>query len=125
MDELRRLMGKGNNFLWLYLALMVPTYIRPYMGSNSLLAGVATFGATAPQFLVHLVCLIALCVFAHLRGKIIDKTWLVALPIAAGVFDMTPIVNWIPLVPTALHVAALVIGMKDDADIPPPEDTFS
>ncbi len=125
MDELRRLLGKGNNFLWLYLALMVPTYILPYMGSNSLLAGVATLGATAPQFVLHLLCLIALCVFAQIRGKIIGKTWLVALPVVAAIFDLTPILNWIPLVPTALHVAALVVVMRDDADIPPPEDTFS
>ncbi|MCB2049462.1 MAG: hypothetical protein KDE32_14745 [Novosphingobium sp.] len=125
MDELRRLLGKGNNFLALYLAVMLPTYILPYMGSNSLLAGVATLGATAPQFLLHLVCLIALCVFAQLRGKIIGKDWLVALPIGAGVFDMVPLLNWIPLVPTALHVVALVVGMKDDGDYPPPEDTFS
>ena len=113
MDALKEKLRSGNFYLWLYIAVMVPTYLLPYAGSNSLLIGVASLGATLPQFLVHLACLIALCIFAKYRGDYIGKGWIVIFPVVAAVFDMVPVINWLPLIPTVMHVCALVIGMAD------------
>lgn len=123
MDALREKMASGSSYLWLYILVMVPTYVLPYFGSNSVVIGAVTGGATLPAFLVHLACLIALCVFARMRGQIIGKGWLVALPVVAAVFDLVPLLNWIPLVPTAFHVAAIVIGAQEPAGQGP--DVFS
>ena len=113
MEGLRNTLQSKSSWMWLYIAGMVPTYILPYMGSNSLFIGAASGGATAPLFAVHLACLIALIVFAKLRGEIIGKSWLISLPIGAAIFDMVPLLNWIPLVPTLFHIGALVVGMED------------
>ncbi len=123
MDGLRKTLAKGSSFLGLYIAVAAPTYILPYFGSNSIVIGAATAGATLPQFLVHLACLIALCVFARIRGQIIGKGWLISMPILAAIFDMVPLLNWIPLVPTAFHAVALVVGANDPE--PGNPDVFS
>ena len=73
MDGLKQQLQSRNSWMWLYIAAMVPTYVLPYLGSNSLVIGAASGGATAPLFLVHLACLIALIVFANIRGDIIGN----------------------------------------------------
>ncbi len=110
MDGLARVLSNSTNWLLLYLGVMVPTYLLPYLGSNSILAGAATLGATLPLFIIHLLCLVALCVFAYVRGGIVGKSWLVAMPIGAAVFDLIPVLNWVPLIPTVFHIIALVVG---------------
>lgn len=100
-----------------YIILMTPTYILPYMGSNSLLinaAGSAASGGVYPLFLIHLGCLVGLIILAWARGKPNGKNWLIALPIAASLFDMVPGLSLIPMVPTVLHVATLILGVKED-----------
>jgi len=100
-----------------YTVLMVPTYILPYMGSNSLLINSAAAVAGAGVFallLIHLAFLGALVLLAWARGKLIGKGWLVGLPIAAAMFDIVPGLSLIPLAPTVFHLAAIIVGVKDE-----------
>lgn len=96
-----------------YLALMVPTYILPYFGSNSIIAngiaGAVGRGMT-PFWWLHVWALVMLTLMAFARGKQLNKTFIAVLPITAGVFDMTPGLSLVPFVPTAMHLIALVLG---------------
>ena len=102
-------------FVLAYLALMVPTYVLPYLGSNStVFNGVAVgtgFGMT-PMWWAHVWCLAMLVVIAWLRGARIGKGFLPFLSIVAGLFDLTPVLSVIPFVPTVFHVITLVLGIK-------------
>jgi len=96
-----------------YLVLMVPTYILPYFGSNSALIGAASAAAgvgSYPLFWLHAMFLFALCVIAWARGGCVKKNWLAVLPGLATFFDLMPGFSWIPLLPTGLHVAAIITG---------------
>lgn len=102
-------------FFFAYALLMVPTYVLPYFGSNSALlnsVGVAAGVGALPQFWLHLICLYLLIAISWVRGGAIGKNWLPVLPGIAAMFDLMPGLNWIPLVPTALHVATLILGVK-------------
>ncbi|MEQ5787561.1 hypothetical protein J3454_06610 [Erythrobacter sp. NFXS35] len=121
MEELRKILASGPSFVGLYLLLMVPTYILPYLGSNSLVANATLAAADAASsdvsglnllLFVHLACLGGLVLLAWLRGSLVAKTWIVALPIIAAVFDIVPGLSMIPLVPTALHITAIVVGVS-------------
>lgn len=98
-----------------YLVLMVPTYILPYAGSNSALVnGFSTamgMGPT-PQWWAHAWCLVMLVVLGWLRGNTIGKAFLPALPAVAALFDMTPGLSMVPLIPTLLHLAAIFFGAQ-------------
>ena len=106
-------------FLLFYLLGMLPTYILPYFGSNStVLQGVSAL-ATHSNFgltwtVLHLGALASLVYVAYARSVTTGKMMVVALPVVAAVFDMTPILSAIPLVPTILHVVALVLGFGGD-----------
>lgn len=101
---------------------MIPTHVLPYMGSNShVTRGAANAVASAYGgdgsiffsllFYLHLIFLAGLIALAYLRGREIGKTWLVIFPVLAAVFDMAPVLNLIPLVPTAMHVLAIILGV--------------
>jgi len=110
-------------FLLFYLLGMIPTYILPYFGSNSVVAQTATalvsgsgFGLTGT--VLHAGALLSLIYVAWARSKVSGKTVLIAFPVVAAVFDLVPILSAIPLVPTVLHVIALVQGFSgpDEAE---------
>lgn len=112
-------------FVGLYLLLMLPTYMLPYFGSNSMAAtifgGVVTATTGVPlflPFLFHLACLIGLCALTYMRGKAINKLWLLVFPFLAGVFDMVPLLTWIPLVPTVMHLLAIILGVAGTQTVP-------
>jgi len=92
---------------------MIPTYILPYLGSNSSLIGaiVTAAGVMNPFFWLHLFSLIVLACLAFARGTLIHRQWLVAFPVLAAAFDLLPGLNFIPLVPTALHCTVLILGV--------------
>ena len=52
---------------------------------------------------------LALIYIAYLRGKHINKTYLIALPIIAGLFDL--MITTVLFVPTAMNITALCIGL--------------
>ena len=127
MNEFKNMMGNGPTYLIGYLLFMIPTYVLPYFGSNSLVAnGVAAAvdasssevgGLNLPLF-VHLICLAALCFLAWVRGDLIGKKWIIVFPILAAFFDMMPGFNWIPLVPTGMHIAAIIVGVSGTKNQP-------
>ena len=113
---------KPVKYVLLYLLCMIPTYALPYAGSNSMfVATVSGVGAAAgihhagfgllPAF-IHLACLVLLCLFAWLRGKTVQKLWLIIFPVLAAVFDFAPFLSMIPFVPTVMHLCAIIVGVQ-------------
>jgi len=102
-------------FFMSYAIMMIPTYVLPYFGSNSLVANVLwpAFGRGGlPVFWLHVLALYLLVVICWHRGSRIEAPWLPAFPAIAALFDLVPFLNWIPLVPTGCHIAALIIGVS-------------
>lgn len=115
-----RLVGSTGGFVLLYAVLMVPTYVLPYFGSNSAIAG--AIGAVVgtglmPQTWAHLWFLACLILLAWMRGASIEKRFLPAISFCAALFDMTPMLSAIPFVPTIFHVVTLVIGITGTSGI--------
>lgn len=120
---LLRVAGNPVLYVGAYLLFMIPTYVLPYMGSNSHIlrnAGQAinrdmgnAAGAAALNvpFYLHLILLGLLVVLGFVRGHRIGKRWLVLFPALALAFDMLPVLTLIPLVPTAMHLAAIIAGV--------------
>lgn len=112
-------------FVLAYLALMVPTYILLYFGSTSAIVG--SLGAalghrTTPQFWMHTWCLVLMVLATSIRGKYIGKRWLVIFPVLAGFFDLVPSLSVIPLVPTVMHLLALMLATNGAANAVPSGD---
>lgn len=116
-----------------YLILMIPTYVLPYFGSNSLIANglAAALGrGPMPQWWLHAWALVMLVLLSHLRGKLVNKRYLLAFPLVAAVFDMVPGLSIIPMVPTVMHALAIILGaikpvllntaLEGDAVLPTP-----
>jgi hypothetical protein len=109
-------------FLLFYLLGMLPTYVLPYFGSNSYVSQAAIAAISESSIglagtILHVGAL-SVCVFAAwARAKVNGKGILLALPIVAAVFDLAPFINIIPMVPTVLHVVALVVGLAPDVEV--------
>jgi len=101
-------------FVLAYLFFMLLTYYLPVLGSNSSVAAVIHAAAESVNkpFWAHLFSLGMLVAIAWYRGRVIGKTWIMIFPIIATVFDLAPLLNWIPLIPTFMHVAALIMGAR-------------
>lgn len=121
MNAIKKLTKNTSGFVVLYVLIALVTYILPYFGSNSVMANAAggvldaasggkTSMFTHIPFLLHAICLIALCVVSFSRGGWINKKWIVVFPILALFFDLTPLLSSIPFVPSILHILVLVIG---------------
>jgi hypothetical protein len=110
MEKLQKILGNTVVFAILYIVLMIPTYLLPYMGSNSSILN-ATSAGMNPFFWLHLSILIILAVVTWFRGSNIDKKWLLIFPILALVFDLVPGLSSIPLVPTVMHLLAIILGV--------------
>ncbi len=104
-----KIFGNTVVFVVVYLLFMLPTYVLPFFGSNSVLLNAAV-GLTLP-FWLHLLSLIALTAITFFRGVAVDKKWLIIFPILATVFDLIPVLVWIPLVPTVMHLFAIILGV--------------
>jgi hypothetical protein len=101
-------------FVILYILFMLPTYYFPYLGSNS--SALNAMGAAAgaglnPAFYWHLIALLLLIGITWARGAYMGKKWLVIFPILAAVFDLVPGLSMIPLVPTVMHLLAIILGV--------------
>jgi hypothetical protein len=109
-----RILGNAPTFVILYLLIMLPTYFLPYLGSNSTVlntAGAAAGAGLNPLFWLHLLCLAALVAIGLSRGIVIERAWVVIFPILALVFDLTPGLSFIPLVPTVMHLLMIILGL--------------
>lgn len=111
-------LGHPATFFLLYIIALLPTYILPYFGSNSVLANsvstVADFGLTS-AFWLHIASIYILIAVSWFRGTLIGRSWLPSLPAIAGMFDLVPGLNWMPLVPTGFHVATLIMAVNREA----------
>lgn len=76
MPALIKLIANAPTFVVLYLLFMVPTYLLPYIGSNSAAlnatTGLAGIGFS-PAFWLHLILLLVLCVLAWARGLTLQR----------------------------------------------------
>ncbi|MEM1153913.1 MAG: hypothetical protein AAGI44_07210 [Pseudomonadota bacterium] len=106
-------------FCVVYLILMIPTYVFPYLGSNSAaMVAIQSVEVDSVQdgtlffTFTHLACLAGLIFITFLRGKWVGKVWLIIFPILAAVFDFIPGLSIIPLVPTVMHLCAMIFGFS-------------
>ena len=114
MDAIKKALGNAPVFVIAYILFMLATYCLPYLGSNSAVVGavVAASGAgVTPAFWMHLGALLILCLLCLIRGAYVGKMWLVIFPILAAVFDLFPGLSAIPLIPTVMHLLAIILGV--------------
>jgi hypothetical protein len=71
-----------------------------------------------PQTWAHIWFLTLLILVAWMRGATVHKGFLPAISFCAALFDMTPVLNVIPLAPTVLHIVTLAIGVSGKAENP-------
>lgn len=98
-----------------YVILLIPTYLLPWLGSNSAVlnaVGAAIGHGMTPQWWAHAWCLVMLVLMTWVRGDFVGKKYLPVLTFLAAVFDLTPGLSMVPLAPTALHLAAIILGVK-------------
>ncbi len=107
---MKKIVGVTAVYVLLYIVFMIPTYLLPYLGSNSSFINAASLG-TNPLFWVHLAALLVLVALAWGRGSIVGKPWLIIFPILALIFDLIPGLNLVPLVPTVMHLLAIILGV--------------
>lgn len=112
---LASIIGSRPAFVPLYLLFMIPTYYLGFFGSNSLLlnaVGQASGMDLSPQFWMHFGAMLVLCALTWMRGRDADKYWIVIFPLLASVFDFVPVLSSIPLIPTVMHLLAIIIGVS-------------
>lgn len=114
MDTIKKALGNAPVFVIAYIIFMVPTYVLPYMGSNSSVVG--ALGAVAgaginPAFWPHIGSMLILCFLCWVRGAYVGKAWLVIFPVLAIAFDFMPGLSAIPFVPTVMHLLAIIMGV--------------
>ncbi|TXI45512.1 hypothetical protein [Methylophilus sp.] len=100
---------KTKLFLLSYLVLVLPT-------------GLADAGIIAHNAILYGLSMVGIWAICLIRGHIIGKYWLVAIPSVAFVFDLMPALAAIGLVPYLYHLLAMVIGAACLADAPPASD---
>lgn len=114
MEVIKKALGNAPVFVIAYILFMLPTYFLPYLGSNS--AAMITIQHAAPVgtnvlMWLHLAALMVLITVTWFRGSLVEKKWLVIFPILATVFDFVPGLSLIPMVPTVMHLLAIILGV--------------
>lgn len=115
MNTVKKVLGNAPVFIIAYVLFMLPTYYLPYAGSNSsILHGMdAALDSQNLNFAfwLHMGSLLVLCFLCWVRGAYVDKGWLIIFPILAIFFDFVPGLSSIPLVPTVMHLLAMIMGV--------------
>ncbi|WP_424363083.1 DUF4189 domain-containing protein [Methylocystis parvus] len=109
LDTVGKYIASAPVYVVLYLLFMIPTYFLAILGSNSILLN-STGAGISPQFWFHFALMIMLSLLTWVRGRHVDKPWLVTFPFLAIVFDFIPVLSSIPLVPTVMHLLAIILG---------------
>lgn len=112
--QIKRALGNAPVFVVAYIIFMLPTYFLPYVGSNSfVLQGLsaAVKGELVILFLLHLGSMLILCFLCWVRGEYVNKKGLLILPVLAIVFDFVPGLSLIPMIPTMMHLLAMILGV--------------
>jgi len=116
--------GQPVVFVIAYLLFMLPTYYLPYVGSNSAAVNaLARAGGVPanPALFWHGGALLVLVALAWIRGGLIGKKWLIIFPVLALFFDLVPGLSSIPLVPTVMHLLAIILGVVGVTAVAKPE----
>jgi hypothetical protein len=100
---------KTKLFILTYLVLVLPT-------------GLADAGIIANSSILYGLSMVGIWAICLIRGHIIGKYWLVAIPSVAFVFDLMPALAAIALVPYLYHLLAMVIGAACLPDAPTASD---
>lgn len=115
MDGIKKALGNAPVFVVAYILFMLPTYYLPYVGSNSsVLHGIdAAAGGKALNFAfwLHMGSMLMLCFLCWVRGAYVSRGWLIVFPILAIVFDFVPGLSSIPMIPTFMHLLAIILGV--------------
>ena len=115
MDAIKKALGNAPVFVIAYIIFMLPTYYLPYVGSNSsvlhALDAATESHALNFAFWLHMGSMLILCFLCWIRGAYVDKKWLVLFPILAIVFDFVPGLSLIPMIPTVMHLLAIILGV--------------
>jgi hypothetical protein len=90
-------------FTLTYLICLIPTYYSAYAGMTEN----ATLSAPAILYLLSMLGIWGICL---IRGAIVGKHWLVLIPTVAFIFNLTPALTAIPIVPYAYHFLAILLG---------------
>ena len=104
-------MKNGIVYTLLYLFFMFLTYVwrlsvfSAAQNGNVNIEDMTDFVNEA--LLINYIFLFAI---AYYRGKAIDKKNIVIFPLIAGLFDI--VLAFIPLVPTVMNIAAIIIGAQ-------------
>ncbi len=102
---MRKLVKSKALYAGIYILFMLPTYFLPYIVSNPYIIGLD------PGFWFHLGSLIMLVILTWHRGPVISKGWLVIFPLLAIVFYLMPLINNILIIPTVMHLRAIILGV--------------
>jgi len=63
--------------------------------------------------------MLVLCFLCWVRGAYVGKGWLIIFPILAIVFDFVPGLSAIPMIPTVMHLLAIILGVVGAKAIAP------
>ncbi|MCA9507312.1 MAG: hypothetical protein KC505_02680 [Myxococcales bacterium] len=103
-------------FFYAYTALITPSYLLPWLGSNSMFANI--FSSVARWgFGVHVTSLCLAALLSFIRGVQLRTPQLALLSLSALVCDLVPLLNWIPLLPTFFHGLAILLGTDTKINI--------
>lgn len=69
-------------------------------------------GSVQAAELLHLALLFLLILIAWFRGRKAEKGWIAVFPFLALIFDLVPLLNLIPFVPTVMHLMAIILGVS-------------
>lgn len=108
----RSLLQQPGFVLGLMALSFIPAYVLPYYGSNSSIANAAYYLMRQDllvTFWVHLFCYGVAILLMWQAQKGVKKAW-VAAPLLAAVFDLTPGLSSLPLIPT-LFMAVSLFGI--------------
>ncbi len=105
-------------FFYAYTLLIIPSYILPWMGSNSMMANIFSNQARW-GFSVHALSLGLAVAVSFLRGWQIKKPELGTISLAALGCDLIPIINLVPLIPSLFHGLTILLGTNTKIGISP------
>lgn len=89
-----------------YLIAVVPNLAFSDIVEGGL--ALTTFSIASTLYFLSMVVILALCL---IRGNMIGKHWLVFIPTVAFVFDVTPSLTAIHMVPYVYHALAIILGI--------------
>lgn len=97
-------------FLSLFLTPAFLSYLSgPLLGTAILMGGNTAEYADGIRNLYLGLCYAVMLLACILRGRAVDRKWLVVFPIIGAFFDM---LIPFPLVPTAMNIVVLAVGLQ-------------